>query len=176
MEENIAFIYDRYVDDLYTYGLYLGFKREIVMDAIHDVFCKLSENKEILASIESCKFYLFKSLKNRLYDILKKEKPYIELSDIESQTLPFSFSINIEDNFINKEDQRLIKEQITEMLSVLTPRQREIIYLRYIQEYEYSEISELLNISIHGCRKLVSKAILKLREEYGTLITLLLLS
>ena len=52
------------------------------------------------------------------------------------------------------------------MLDFLTPRQREIIYLRYIHEYDYKQISELLQISVHGCRKLVSKAILNLKEKF----------
>ena len=53
------------------------------------------------------------------------------------------------------------------MLNSLTDRQREIIYLRYVQGYDYPQIAELLQISVHGCRKLVSKAILSLREKFG---------
>ena len=61
------------------------------------------------------------------------------------------------------------------MLDTLTPRQQEIIYLRYVQEYDYEQIAELLQISVHGCRKLVSKAILSLREKFGTFTMLLAL-
>ena len=32
------------MNDLFTYGLYLGFDKESVKDAIHDVFLKLSTN------------------------------------------------------------------------------------------------------------------------------------
>ena len=39
--ENIALIYNKYVDDMYAYALFLGFKKDIIMDAIHDVFYKL---------------------------------------------------------------------------------------------------------------------------------------
>ena len=31
-------IYNRYVDDLYSYALHLGFGEDVIMDAIHDVF------------------------------------------------------------------------------------------------------------------------------------------
>ncbi len=61
------------------------------------------------------------------------------------------------------------------MLQSLTARQREIVYLRYIQEYDYPQIADILNISIHGCRKLLSKAMETLREKYGSWIILLLL-
>ena len=169
-------IYNRYIDDLYNYALYLGFKKEIVMDAIHDLFCKLAEDLDILNNIVNVKLYLFKSLKNRLLDILKSKQKIVEIKiDIEKEDeLTFNFHINFDDEIVDEEDRKLIKRQVEEMLNFLTDRQREAIYLRYIQEYEYPQIAEILNISIHGCRKLVSSSIIRLREKYGLLSTLLL--
>ena len=174
--ENIASIYNRYVDDLHTYALYLGFEKEVIMDAIHDVFCKFAANEKLLQDVSNIKFYLFKSLKNRLYDIYKARKEYAELSAIDLQETPFNIQVTIEERLIGQEEQQQIKNQLAEMLESLTERQREIVYLRYVQEYDYTQISELLNISVHGCRKLLSKAMQNLREKYGTLIFLFLLS
>jgi RNA polymerase sigma factor (sigma-70 family) len=175
-KENIASIYNRYVDDLYTYALYLGFEKGIIMDAIHDVFCKFAASEKLLQDVSNIKFYLFKSLKNRLYDIYKARKEYAELSAIDLQETPFNIQVTIEERLIGQEEQQQIKNQLAEMLESLTERQREIVYLRYVQEYDYAQISELLNISVHGCRKLLSKAMQNLREKYGTLIFLFLLS
>ena len=175
-KENIASIYNRYVDDLYTYALYLGFEKEVIMDAIHDVFCKFAANEKLLQDVSNIKFYLFKSLKNRLYDIYKARKEYAELSAIDLQDAPFNIQVTIEDRLIDKEEQQQIKDQLSEMLDSLTERQREVVYLRYVQEYDYAQISELLNISIHGCRKLLSKAMQNLREKYGALVFLFLFS
>ena len=175
-KENIASIYNRYVDDLYTYALYLGFEKGIIMDAIHDVFCKFAADEKLLQDVSNIKFYLFKSLKNRLYDIYKARKEYVELSAIDLQDAPFNIQVTIEDRLIDKEEQQQIKDQLSEMLDSLTERQREVVYLRYVQEYDYAQISELLNISIHGCRKLLSKAMQNLREKYGALVFLFLFS
>jgi RNA polymerase sigma factor (sigma-70 family) len=164
------------VDDLHTYALYLGFEKEVIMDAIHDVFCKFAANEKLLQDVSNIKFYLFKSLKNRLYDIYKARKEYAELSAIDLQETPFNIQVTIEERLIGQEEQQQIKNQLAEMLESLTERQREIVYLRYVQEYDYTQISELLNISVHGCRKLLSKAMQNLREKYGTLIFLFLLS
>ena len=174
--ENIASIYNRYVDDLHTYALYLGFEKEVIMDAIHDVFCKFAANEKLLQDVSNIKFYLFKSLKNRLYDIYKARKEYAELSAIDLQETPFNIQVTIEERLIGQEEQQQIKNQLAEMLESLTERQREIVYLRYVQEYDYTQISELLNISVHGCRKLLSKAMQNLREKYGALVFLFLLS
>ena len=175
-KENIASLYNRYVDDLHTYALYLGFEKGIILDAIHDVFCKFAASEKLLQDVSNIKFYLFKSLKNRLYDIYKARKEYAELSAIDLQETPFNIQVTIEERLIGQEEQQQIKNQLAEMLESLTERQREIVYLRYVQEYDYEQISELLNISVHGCRKLLSKAMQNLREKYGTLIFLFLLS
>ncbi|MDO5664111.1 MAG: sigma-70 family RNA polymerase sigma factor [Bacteroidia bacterium] len=174
--EGIASIYNSYVNDLYTYALYLGFEKEIIMDAIHDVFCKIAADEKALHDVSNVKFYLFRSLKNRLYDIYKSDRGHVNLHTIESQELPFNILVTVEDKFISKEEQQQIENQIAEMLNSLTERQREVVYLRYVQEYDYQQISQLLNISVHGCRKLLSKAMLNLREKYGSLILLFLLS
>lgn len=174
-QENIASLYKRYVDELYTYALYLGFEKGVIMDAIHDVFCKFAADEKRLIYVSNIKYYLFKSLKNRLYDISKSRKEYIGLSTIDVQEAPFNIQVTIEDQHIDKEEQQQMKNQILEMLDSLTERQREVVYLRYVHEYDYIQISELLNISIHGCRKLLSKAMKNLREKYGVLIFLFLL-
>ena len=164
---DIASLYNLYVDNLYTYALYLGFDKEAIMDAIHDVFCKLVADEKKLHDISNMKLYLFKSLKNRLYDIFKARREYVGLSIIESEEMPFDIHITIEDLLISREEQLQIEHSIAEMLGSLTERQREIVYLRYIQECDYEQIAELLHISVHGCRKLLSKAMQKLRDTYG---------
>jgi RNA polymerase sigma factor (sigma-70 family) len=175
--KDIASIYRLYVNDLFTYAHYLGFDKETVMDTIHDIFCKLATEEKFLNEVENIKFYLFKTLKNKLSDISKVKKSYIELSVVdENDKISFDIDVSIEDKLIDTENRLLIKKQIEEMLSSLTERQREIIYLRYVQEYDYEEIAKLLNITIHSCRKLVSKALQSLREKYGTLVMLFLFS
>ena len=164
---DIASLYNLYVDHLYTYALYLGFDKETIMDAIHDVFCKLAADQKKLHDVSNIKLYLFRALKNRLYDIFKTRREYVGLSIIESQEMPFDIQITIEDPLIDREEQQQIEHSVTEMLRSLTERQRENVYLRYIQEYDYEQIAELLHISVHGCRKLLSKAMQKLRDTYG---------
>lgn len=175
-EKDIASIYTLYVNDLFTYGCYLGFEREIVKDAVHDIFIKVTTDNDKLDSVSNIKLYLFRSLKNRLLDIHKSQKVHIELENIDpTREIPFNIQVNVEDLMIEKEEKIQIKTEIEQMLSSLTARQREIIYLRYVQEYDYDQIAELLHISVHGCRKLVSKAKLSLREKFGSLTILLVL-
>lgn len=167
---DIESIYTQYIDDLFIYATYLGFNKDFIMDAIHDVFCKLAIEESWLEEVDNVKFYLFASLKNRLRDICKITYEHISI-DIH-EPIPFDIHVNIETNLINIEEQESIKNQIKEILNTLTSRQREIIYLRYVQEYDYPQISQLLGISIPGCRKLVSKAMQSLKKRYGNSTTM----
>ncbi len=63
IENDIALVYNLYVDDLFTYGTYLGFNGEVVKDAIHDIFVKITIDRDILNDVSNIKFYLLRSLK-----------------------------------------------------------------------------------------------------------------
>ena len=50
-----------------------------------------------------------------------------------------------ENDFINEEERREQINEIKKILHVLTPRQREIIYYRFIEEMEYDEICQIMD-------------------------------
>lgn len=160
-------IYIKYIDQLYAYALHLGFDEQIARDAIHDVFYKLCINSASLEEITNVKFYLFRALKNRLIDIQRTNKEYTGiLSSNEDiyENISFRLNVTIEDELIQEEDREEIRRKVENVLNRLTDRQREVIYLRYIQEQSYEEIVELMRISVESCRNLMSKAVNKLRE------------
>lgn len=156
----------------------LASKKDIVMDAIHDVFCKIAADDNAFQDVSNIKFYLFRALKNRLLDIYKSQKIHISITYNNEiiESLPFDLHVNIEDKIIDVEEREQIEKQIVEMLASLTARQREVVYLRYVQEYDYKQIADLLNISVQSCRNLVSKSILSLRDKYRVLLFLIAFS
>lgn len=165
---DITSIYNQYVNDMFIYGKYLGFESEIIKDAVQDVFVKITIKSEILEGVSNIKFYLFRALKNRLIDIYEKEKRGVNINEaLVIDELPFAIDVNVEKLMIKEEKKAKIKSEIEEMLNSLSPRQREIIYLKYVQDYNYEEIAALMQITIHSCRKLVSKAIITLRERFA---------
>ncbi|WP_106831320.1 RNA polymerase sigma factor [Parabacteroides pacaensis] len=170
-------LYKDYVDDLYRYALGFGFDKQTAMDAIHDIFCKLCLNEYKLENIRNPKFYLLRILRNRLIDIYKLKKDFIEIVPENSiEELPYKIHITIEDELIAKEEQQHISRKIEEVLSVLTERQREIIYLRYIQECTYEEIAEIMNLSVPACHKMVYRILNKLKNNHTLILFYLLLS
>jgi len=156
-------LYKVYVRNLYSYGVSMGFSGDTCMDAIHDVFCKLYNlNNKKEAEIKNVKHYLFTSLKNRLLDIYKREKKLDIPEDME--TVPFNIEISILDSMIEKEDKEAIIKKVEILMSCLTSRQKEAIYLRYMQEMDYDEIASLLNMTPKSSKMLVYRAIGKMRD------------
>lgn len=175
-EQERSDIYQKYVDSLYSYGVSLHFEHAQCMDAIHDVFVKLFTS-DIELSSEKTKFFLFRSLKNRLIDIYRRNRKVSYYSDLAPDVdYDFSLNINVLDNIIAEEDKENVEKQIEELLSHLTGRQREAIYLRYFQNLSYEEIGDLLGMTGESVRKLVYRGISKIRESNSILYLILLLS
>lgn len=160
-ESFIQFIYDQYVDDLLSYGIKLGYQKDVLEDAIHDLFYKLCRSPYILNKVEDLKFYLFRALKNRLLNIQKSTAKYV-ITDIPEFKLSIKTdSLNL---LIEEEEQNMIKEKINKLLEVLSNKQREIIYLRFLHEMSYEEIGELTEMTPASVKNVVYKAIKKIRK------------
>jgi RNA polymerase sigma factor (sigma-70 family) len=165
-----ASIYRKYANQLLSYGVGLGFDRETLKDAIHDVFCKLYANKRFLENIKSLRSYLLKSLRNRLINI---QKAHADTVGIDGNELNFSVKVTVLDELIQNEDRVLVRKGIEKYLNCLTSRQREAIYLRFMQGLDYEEIAALMDMSPHAARKLTSRAIIRIREHHKLLLFLL---
>ena len=158
-------IYSLCVNDLLAYGQSLGFDMNLCEDAIHDVFCTLYLKRKELTEVCSLPSYLFRAFRNNMLNVWRKHS---KLSETDINRLPFT----------TEEEKSDIKEIVEDLLNTLTDRQREAIYLRYMQNLSYEEIAELLDISPGSVRKLVYRAIMCLREEsrkLGNPLTLLFL-
>lgn len=163
-EEAFSFFYKYYINDLYSYGKSLCIDDEYVMDAIQDVFLKVFFNKPQLYSVEHFKYFLLKSLKNRLYDLFKS-KYFSDATDIKGDIFNFSIKTTVLDEIIEEEDRMIIQQKVERLLNILSPQQKEAVYLRYIQELDYEQISEIMEKNETSVRKLVSSAIHKIRRE-----------
>lgn len=166
-KNEIEHIYNLYVDDLFAYALHLGFERSIVMDGIHDVFINLYYDGNVkVKNIRNLKFYLFRALRNTLINFSKrKSNSNLELKYVEDT---YDETHSADNLLLTQEQELLIKNRIDNLLKSLTNRQHEIVYLRYVEEYSYDEIAEIMKITPGACRKLMHKAMKSLRVDKNT--------
>lgn len=140
-------------------------------------FAGYVSEKEKCREIQNPKFYLLRALRNQLIDTYKLKRNYSEVLTGEiTDELPYKIKITVEDEIIAAEEQAEVSQKVDEILSILTERQREIIYLRYMQECSYEEIAEIMQISVPACRKLLYRTLLKLKHNNTLVLFYLLLS
>lgn len=154
-------LYKFYYQDLYAYGVSLGFNTEDVKDAIQEVYLKLYFNERLCIDEKKIKFYLLRSVRNQLIDWERTKK---DTSSIEEEERSFKLSVSVEESFISDEENLLLKKRVNRILDLLTDHQREIVYLHFIEEMPYEEIAVMLDMKIQTVRGQVFKAMEKLRK------------
>ena len=154
-------LYKFYYQDLYAYGVSLGFNTEDVKDAIQEVYLKLYFNERLCIDEKKIKFYLLRSVRNQLIDWERTKK---DTSSIEEEERSFKLSVSVEESFISDEEDLLLKKRVNRILDLLTDHQREIVYLHFIEEMPYEEIAVMLDMKIQTVRGQVYKAMEKLRK------------
>jgi len=152
-------IYDMYVSPLFNYGLCLSQDRELVKDCIQDVFTKFYTKRN--AKIDNVGSYLFISLRNKLLDEFRRAS-YSNEDTLDKVAFRIG-DTDIEGQMLDTEKSNNNHLQVAKLMSSLTPRQREVITLYYLEERKYDEICERMNLNYHSVRNLVHRSMLKLR-------------
>ena len=138
-------IYNRTVQDLFRFGLLYTSDKELIKDCIHDVFVKIHMNRAKLAPTDNIAAYLTVALREETVD--------------ESPSSP-------ETIYINNEQEKQVQATVHTMMSVLTDRQREIIYYRYIKEMSIDEISKVTDMNNQSVSNSIQRALGRIRDLF----------
>ncbi|MDR1501811.1 MAG: RNA polymerase sigma factor [Prevotella sp.] len=173
-ENNTSYtdFYKKYVNELYSYAISLGFTENNAMDSIHDIFCAIFLNGVTFHDTDNIKYYLFRSLKNKLINIRKQEQ---RLTFDNMDHFDFAMDVSVIDTIINEEERLQTEATVRRLMESLTNNQREAIYLRYMQNMEYNKIALLLDINVESVRKLVYRGMCELRKSRLDIFFILLI-
>lgn len=162
-----SIIYQQHIERLLSYGKKLSSDTGLLHDCIQEVFIDLFLKREKLGgNIKNLKSYLFVALRNALIKKIIRSKKFEQL-DVEKSKdeLVFDIEYSFQDKLIEQEISTEIKDKLWEAINKLPSKQKEIIYLKFEEEMDYPEISDILNISVESARKLLYRALLSLREK-----------
>lgn len=162
-------LYKKYADVLFRYGIQFTSNGDIVKDAIHDVFVKLYNDRQHLKAEANIKFYLFTCLKNRLYNLLKRDLFFDKIDLEEAEFLDPGAEELVTNALSQKEMQRTVRF----VLDLLTDRQREIIYYRYIEELSIEEIAALTEMNYQSVQNSIQRSLKKIRDSLLLIIVFL---
>lgn len=161
-KDALSALYRFYFPVLYEYGVRLHQREELVKDCIQDLFIKLWTNRHNLQAAHDPRRYLLIALRGAIYNKLKqagnhKVVPYEQHHD-------FRLTFSAESAYIKKEAASLQSQQLLNALEKMSPRQKEIIYLRFYEEMEYEDISAVMGITVKAAYKLYARALEALKD------------
>lgn len=155
-------IYSAYSGILYKYGLKFTPNSSLVEDAIQDIFLELYKNRKTVGPSDNILRYLLTSFRRKLFRLLNYEKRY----DLKNNDEAYSFEIrySIEHEMIIDESAEIRTALYRKALEELSPRQKEVIYLKYTTGLSYEEVAEIMGMSVESCRNLLYRAIKTLKR------------
>jgi RNA polymerase sigma factor (sigma-70 family) len=146
--------YEMYFDALYLYAYHLKPGSDEVEDVVHDVFLELWGKRERLPDVTHVKAYLMKIVRRKIFSGAKKP-----IDQIESEVI-----LSVEHILIEKEEEDLKKLLILSCLKNLTPRQKEIIHLKYYENLSAPEIMSITGLSQQRVYNIISETLATLRS------------
>lgn len=157
------------IDMLYrtyrTFALSIAYRMlGVVSDAediVQDLFAEL-QSKEF-EEINNIKAYIARSVTNRCLNLLHSSSRTREQYIGEWLPEPIMESMDNPDIVVERKD--TISYAYVVLLHRLTPDERAVFLLREVFEYDYADISEMLEKSAANCRKIFSRAKQKINQS-----------
>jgi RNA polymerase sigma factor (sigma-70 family) len=171
--EAVSVLFRRHYRELYSYGLKISRDQSLTKDCIQEMFGELWDKRESLAPVTQVKAYLLKILRRRIFHHLQKAT---RQTAREGESLPeFEVVLSAETLLVQEQLSSETLARLNEALQKLTPRQREVIYLRFFDALSCEAISEIIPLRYQSVVNLIHESVKKLREHMHLVFKLLLL-
>ncbi len=157
---------------LFRYATRFSRDREFIKDAIQDLFLYLWERRASLRTEVAIKPYLMASLRRFMH----RNQAGNAATDQDPDPGTFDYEFSVEDQFITSEASFRRAQHMQQVLTTLPRRQKEVIYLKYFQELDRTQIAEVMAISPQTVSNLLQLALRQLRRYWKIeLLTFVLL-
>ena len=161
-QDALAAIFDEYAPALYKYLLRLGVNSQEADQIVGDVFVrlleKLAEGKGPRTNLRS---YLFQIAYHLMVDQARERQ----------RTAPLDLADSVKEDMepvqSRTEEKMVIKELSDAMQSELTEDQRNVILLRFQEDFSLKETAEILGKEVNAIKALQNRGVNKLRQFMG---------
>ena len=146
-------------DEMYRFAKRFVMSSDEAEDVVQDLMMKFWQKKEELANFGNLKSYALKSVKNECLNRLKHHDVKMGFADFQMHR---SELYQVETNNL--------KEQIIGFINLLPEKQKAVIHLKDVEEYEVSEISVILEMEENAVRVNLMRARQKVKEQIQKLM------
>ena len=152
-------LFRRHYSLLYQYGSKICADSSTLEDCIQDLFIELWQKKKP-GPVHSVKAYLLQALKFKLYKSFRDQKQVQRIEQVNHEP----FELSHETFLIHTEEDQEKAKRIFETINQLSPRQKEVIYLKIYKGLSYEEVGEIMQINYQVVRNLLCQALKAFRN------------
>ena len=147
-------LYEDHEQELLAYGIRMSQSRELAEDLVQETFIRALMHTEVFEDLspKQQRAWLFRTLKNLFFDRCRRavlEREYAQ--NVRTQVL---------------EDPGIQEAENTMLLESISPEDRALFQLRYVDGYSAEEISQMMNRPPGTIRSRLSRCRKHLRQNY----------
>ncbi|MCF0069961.1 sigma-70 family RNA polymerase sigma factor [Dyadobacter sp. CY261] len=150
---------------LYNYATKFSSDPDFIRDTIQELYLELWERRIFLSETAFVKSYLLKALRHKLI------KESIRLKRFhEPQVATFDADLSdpsIETHIIEAEHIRFQNGHLKRIISLLSKRQQEIIYLRFYQNLDNEDIASVMGLGRQSVSNLLYRTLKEIKEIWA---------
>lgn len=150
-------IYEHYSPEIFRYAYRLLDDNDLAEDCVADTFHRLMVAIRSGTNFENMRAYLYRIAHNWVTDHYRRQPlPTLPL-DEDAQSDP-------EDNPSQLVAQRMDRQRVRAAILRLSPEQREVIELRFMENWSHYDVATALGKSVDATRALQHRAVEALRQ------------
>ncbi|CAA7194733.1 RNA polymerase sigma factor [Chryseobacterium potabilaquae] len=141
-------------NEMYRFAKRFVMSNDEAEDVVQDLMMKFWQKKEELEQFGNLKSYALKAVRNECLNRLKHHNVKLGFADMQ-----------LHQSELYKMEVNNLKEHIIIFINQLPEKQRMVIHLKDVEEYDVSEISEILNMEENAIRVNLMRARQKVKEQ-----------
>ncbi|MCD8042176.1 MAG: RNA polymerase sigma-70 factor [Tannerellaceae bacterium] len=157
-EEAFRDIFYLYSDRLFLWAYKITQNTQVSEDIVQDFFVRYWEKRKSLRFDPSFAAYAFRSVYNASLNYLRDNERFIH---------GYEVTIDLIDSEVEDEDLKELKRLLLKAIDELPDRCKKIFVMATLEKKKYTEVADLLGISVNTVKVQVSKAYRILKEKIG---------
>jgi RNA polymerase sigma-70 factor (ECF subfamily) len=157
-EQALAEVYDTYSPKLYRYALRLLADEDLAEECVADTFSRfLKAMRNGIGPQQHLQAYLYRIAHNWITDTFRRQPP-------PSIPLEYTLQAGDEPDPSDLVGEKIDQERVRTALRLLTPDQRQVVILRFIEDMQNQDIAAAMDKPIGAVKALQHRALSALRR------------